>query len=303
MTRLAVFDVGGTAIKYCAMEGTDIQLQGEVPTPDPMSHDQEPFLAALEGILAQLGPVEGIALSMPGVIDVDRKYLHTGGALLYNFNVDVTAWEERFGLPIEVENDARCSTMAELAVGNLQGVQNGVVLTFGTGIGGGTVVNGQLFKGSHLYSGEASMMYFRFPNKGSELRDAGSWSTDCSTVGMCRRLAEAKGIEKCNGRQLFAWLEEGDEVTTRLFRDVCDGIAVQIHNIQCWIDPERICLGGGISRNPLFIEGVRDAHRRFNAELLCDFPEVEIVTCRFFNDANLIGAYQHFLRMREKRGA
>ena len=61
MTRLAVFDVGGTAIKYCAMEGTDIQLQGEVPTPDPMSHDQEPFLAALEDILAQLGPVEGIA--------------------------------------------------------------------------------------------------------------------------------------------------------------------------------------------------------------------------------------------------
>lgn len=87
------------------------------------------------------------------------------------------------------------------------------------------------------------------------------------------------------------------------FGDMCDGIAIQIHNIQCWIDPERICLGGGISRNPLFIEGVRDAHRRFNAELLCDFPEVEIVTCRFFNDANLIGAYQHFLHMREKRGA
>ena len=303
MTRLAVFDVGGTAIKYCAMEGTELQLQGEVPTPDTESLDREPFLATLERVIAELGPVEGVALSVPGVVDVDARYLHTGGALMYNYDADVTEWERRFGLPVEVENDARCSTMAELAVGNLSGVRNGVVLTFGTGIGGGAVVNGELFKGSHLYSGEASMMYFSTPRRDSELRDDGAWSTACSTTGMCRRLAEAKGIEGCNGRELFAWLEQGDEETARVFGEVCDDIAIQIHNIQCWLDPERICLGGGISRNPLFVEGVRDAHRRFNAELSYAFPEAEIVTCRFFNEANLIGAYQHFLRMREKRGA
>ena len=303
MTRLAVFDVGGTAIKYCAMEGTELQLQGEVPTPDTESLDREPFLATLERVIAELGPVEGVALSVPGVVDVEARYLHTGGALMYNYDADVTEWERRFGLPVEVENDARCSTMAELAVGNLSGVRNGVVLTFGTGIGGGAVVNGELFKGSHLYSGEASMMYFSMPRRDSELREDGAWSTACSTTGMCRRLAEAKGIEGCNGRELFAWLEQGDEETARVFGEVCDDIAIQIHNIQCWLDPERICLGGGISRNPLFVEGVRDAHRRFNAELNYAFPEAEIVTCRFFNEANLIGAYQHFLRMREKRGA
>ena len=303
MTRLAVFDVGGTAIKYCAMEGTELQLQGEVPTPDTESLDREPFLATLERVIAELGPVEGVALSVPGVVDVEARYLHTGGALMYNYDADVTEWERRFGLPVEVENDARCSTMAELAVGNLSGVRNGVVLTFGTGIGGGAVVNGELFKGSHLYSGEASMMYFSTPRRDSELREDGAWSTACSTTGMCRRLAEAKGIEGCNGRELFAWLEQGDEETARVFGEVCDDIAIQIHNIQCWLDPERICLGGGISRNPLFVEGVRDAHRRFNAELNYAFPEAEIVTCRFFNEANLIGAYQHFLRMREKRGA
>ena len=303
MTRLAVFDVGGTAIKYCAMEGTELQLQGEVPTPDTESLDREPFLATLERVIAELGPVEGVALSVPGVVDVDARYLHTGGALKYNYDADVTEWERRFGLPVEVENDARCSTMAELAVGNLSGVRNGVVLTFGTGIGGGAVVNGELSKGSHLYSGEASMMYFSTPRRDSELREDGAWSTACSTTGMCRRLAEAKGIEECNGRELFAWLEQGDEETARVFGEVCDDIAIQIHNIQCWLDPERICLGGGISRNPLFVEGVRDAHRRFNAELSYAFPEAEIVTCRFFNEANLIGAYQHFLRMREKRGA
>ena len=74
MTRLAVFDVGGTAIKYCAMEGTELQLQGEVPTPDTESLDREPFLATLERVIAELGPVEGVALSVPGVVDVDARY-------------------------------------------------------------------------------------------------------------------------------------------------------------------------------------------------------------------------------------
>lgn len=53
-----------------------------------------------------------------------------------------------------------------------------------------------------------------------------------------------------------------------------------------------------MSRNPLFVEGVRAAHRRFNEGLSYAFPEVEIMPCRFFNDTNLIGAYQNFLARR-----
>ena len=87
------------------------------------------------------------------------------------------------------------------------------------------------------------------------------------------------------------------------FHDVCDGIALQIHNIQCWLDPERVCLGGGVSRNPRFIEGVREALARSNAELNYPFPVTEIELCRFFNEANLIGACQHFLAMQRERAA
>lgn len=82
-------------------------------------------------------------------------------------------------------------------MGNLAGVENGVVLTFGTGIGGGAVVNGRVFKGSHLFAGEVSMMYARLPHKDSTLRDEGVFSTDCSTHGFCRRVAEANLIGAC----------------------------------------------------------------------------------------------------------
>ena len=65
MKKLAVLDVGGSAIKYCTMCGPGLEGKGEVPTPDGESHDPEPFLEAIEGILARMGDVEGLALSMP----------------------------------------------------------------------------------------------------------------------------------------------------------------------------------------------------------------------------------------------
>ena len=73
------------------------------------------------------------------------------------------------------------------------------------------------------------------------------------------------------------------------------GVALSLPGV---LDPERVCLGGGVSRNPLFVEGVRAAHRRFNEGLSYAFPEVEIMPCRFFNDTNLIGAYQNSLARR-----
>ena len=301
--RLAVFDVGGTAIKHALMEDGTILSQGEVPTPGGESEDIEPFLAALEELVDAMAPVDGVAFSLPGVIDVDSRYLFAGGALKYNYGVDASAWEERFGVPVEVENDARCSTMAELAAGNLKGVMNGAVLTFGTGIGGGIVVGGQVYKGSHRSAGEASQVYFTQPRIDSAVREEGSFATMCSTHGLCRRVAEAKGIDACTGREVFAWIEEGDEVAAGVFRDVCDGIVLQIHNLQCWLDPERICLGGGVSKNPLFIQGVRDAYERLYTQLAYELPRCEIMPCKFFNDANLMGAYAHFVHMREKRAA
>lgn len=302
MKKLAVLDVGGSAIKYCTICGTDIEGKGQVPTPDGESHDPEAFLETIEGILERMGDVEGLALSMPGEIDARRKYIRTGGALLYNYGVDVTEWERRFGVSIEVENDARCSAIAELSRGNLRGVDCGVVLAFGTGIGGGVIAGGKVLRGAHLFAGEASKVLTSWPEDPRDpITSDQLWSSACSTKSLCERVARAKGIDGCDGRQLFGWLEGGDEAVAGVFRRVCDEIALQIHNIQCWLDPERVCLGGGISQNPLFVEGVRDAHRRFNASFDNAFPETDIVACRFFNDANLIGAYEHFLAMEQSR--
>ncbi|MEG0453713.1 MAG: ROK family protein, partial [Coprobacillus sp.] len=63
-------------------------------------------------------------------------------------------------------------------------------------------------------------------------------------------------------------------------------------------DPQRICIGGGISSNPVFIEGIKKAQEAFYASFPIEFPRAEIYKCAFGNDANLIGAYQHYIKVK-----
>ena len=305
--NVATFDVGGTSVKYCLMRDGEMEAAGKVPTPQGPDATREQFLQALDGVIAELreqagGQLDGVAMSLPGTIDVDRRYIKTGGALLYNYNVDANEWVERWGLPVEVENDARCATIAEYDLGNLQGAKTGVVLAFGTGIGGGIIINGEVYKGVHLYAGEVSMIYITTPPKTQELVSGASFSDQCSSVSLSRLMAEAKGMESCSGEEALALIKAGDEVACGVFDRYLDHLAREIHNIQCLLDPDKICLGGGISQDAFFVEGVREAVRAFNEDLLpFDFPMPEIVACKFFNDANLVGAYRHFVRMQEKR--
>lgn len=288
---IAVFDVGGTYIKYAEMHKDIIINQGKVATPQ---NSQEDFLKTIEDVLSELSShIEGIAFSIPGVIDVNTKYIFAGGSLRYNDHTYIKDWEERLKFPVEVENDARCAVMAELNKGNMQGIDKGLVLTFGTGIGGGVIINGEVYKGSHLVGGEVSIILTK------DIREHGihaAWGAQCGSVHLIKRIADAKGISCENGKEVFSWVERYDEESLKIFEEYCYDVVVQLHNIQCILDPQRICIGGGISSNPLFIEGIIKAQERFYNQFPIEFPRADILKCKFGNDANIIGAYQHYIK-------
>lgn len=287
MARIAVFDVGGTYIKHAVMDGRQLTEPGRVPTPQDT---QERFLEAIEGILDQMGQVEGIAFSMPGVIDVDRRYMYAGGSLVYNHRTDVAAWEERFGLPVELENDARSSALAELELGTMRGVRTGLVVTFGTGTGGGVIVDGRVHKGGHLIAGEISVVYADDPARGS----AALLGNIGGVNNMARAIGEAAGVPCERGEEAFALVAAGNEGACAAFDARCDTIVRAFYNFQCLLDPERIAIGGGVSANPLFLEGLQRAMERFYQRFPLAFPHAELVCCRFRNAANLLGAYLHY---------
>ncbi len=292
--RIAVFDVGGTFIKYGVVADGRLGERGKIPTPQDA---QKSFLAALEGKLADLaalGELGGVAFSLPGIIDVDKRYMYAGGALRYNDGTDIAAWEERFGLPVEAFNDAKSSALAELRLGSLRGAQTGIVTTFGTGVGGAVITHGEVLLGSHLMAGEISVALADDLSAGHM-----AYLGNIGGVGfIARAIGAAVGRDITSGEEALALVEAGDERARAVFDDHLDKIVRAFYNFQLLIDPERFAIGGGVSANPLFIQGLRDAAERLKESLPYPIPLAEIVPCRFRNAANLIGAYLHFARKR-----
>lgn len=287
--RIASFDVGGTFIKYCVIENGEISQKRKVDTP---RDTQEAFLRQIKKVLESMNNIDGIAFSMPGVIHVDKKYIAMGGSLLYNNHTDVKEWEKYFNLPIEIENDARCGAICEMKIGNMQGVKNGLVITFGTGVGGAIIINGSIHKGSHLIAGELSIIFAK-----DKLSHAtgGTFGSIGSVYNLVSRIAQAKGIDTKDGKEIFQWIEENDSVATEIFEKYCYEVAQQLYNIQIVYDPEKICVGGGASENPIYLNGLKKAYEEYYKTFPFKFPHAELDKCKYNNDANLLGAYYHYI--------
>ena len=156
--KLAVFDIGGTEIKYSVMDEKFVcTRQGKTPTPN---ESQDALLARLKELYDEIGKdTEGIAVSMPGMIDSDNGYCRTGGMLVYNQDKYVALQiSELCGCPVHIDNDGKCAAWAEYTVGSLAGCQNAAAFIIGTGVGGGLIIDGKLVRGKHFSAGEFSFV-------------------------------------------------------------------------------------------------------------------------------------------------
>ena len=301
----AVIDVGGTFTKYAVMtaEGEFLR-KGKIPTE---TEDLDLFLKSIAGIYeeaaAKEGDIAGVALSMPGFLDVETGYAYNGGGVycVREMNL-IEALRKRIPVPVTMENDARCAALAEFWHGNLAGCRNAAAVILGTGVGGGIIVNGEILRGKHFVAGELS--YFIFDDMGDELDEKKLASLAASARGLVGMVAEAKGMpeDELDGVKVVKMIEEGDETVREILWKFAGNVARIICIIQIIIDPERVVVGGGISTQPLLIEMIRkQAEKTMKLFYWSDMPVPEIEPCRFFNDSNLIGAlYSHKSQLGDK---
>lgn len=291
--QILVVDIGGTFIKYaCMTEDMSILSRGKVKTPES---GREELIETIGKIYDQMPEVEGIAISMPGIIDSENGYCSMGGALRYNDDFYLRhSLYQRCPVKIIMENDAKCAAMAEAAVGSLKDVEDGFVLIFGTMIGGGFIKNHSLHRGKHFSAGEVSYI-----NTGRDSMPTFSnvWGNRCGTVGLCKMYAEKKKLdpETVDGIMVFDGINHQEPEALECLQKFTKEIAVQLFNIQTILDPERFAIGGGISAQPVFIEYIRNNLKELYATCPYHVPHAEVVSCKFQNDANLIGALQCFL--------
>lgn len=283
-------DIGGTAIKYARIDHSgNIFAKRHLPTP----REKTAFITAVETVIeAAKDQVSAICISVPGIVDPASGKVGFTGALSFMGSFHLAAHVKKMtGLPVFVGNDANCATLAEMWLGNLKGVHNGAVITLGTSVGGGIVVNDQLIHGPHFQAGELSAMVI---NHDAAVLHYSTVGATTSAVKMIEQVARQCDIaDQTDGHQVFNLINQHDERAWSVFVDFCRRVAVLILNMQTMLDLERVLIGGGISAQPVLITEIKHQFARLQAgdrRLKDDVTMPDIMAAKFGNEANLLGA-------------
>ena len=313
--KFLAFDFGGTFVKHCIMDDeANITDRGEIPAPLDSS---EHFVQVIADLYAKYkGEVDGVAISMPGVIDSSTGHLFSAGAytMVMSGKNLFELLKGKVDVPVAVENDGKSAVLAEKWKGSLEGVTDGAAVIIGSGLGGGIILDGKLRKGAHFASGEISGL-LRVPgNYGFDNLAAGG----ASTSALLTMVAYAKGMTPkqfevspfmtqgapepdpnlpiYTGRDVFEWIDQGDPATCAVYQTWLGNLCQVIINLKMTLDPEKIVLGGGVSRNPRLLPDVIAEYNKF-APIMNGFgmPETGIDICKYSADANMVGAVYNWL--------
>lgn len=291
MNILAI-DIGGTMIKYGL-----VSSDGEILSTDKIETEAE---KGLENILNKIdnifkkykenNPV-GIAVSGTGQINGIIGKVIGGNPIIPNWigtNL-VKILEKKYNLPIVLENDVNCVALGEKWIGAGKNLKNFICLTIGTGIGGGIILNNQLFRGENFVAGEF----------GHILIKKGEFEQFASTTALIR-LVKERTRKTLNGKEIFDLekkeIVEYQEVISEWIENLTDGLSSIVY---CF-NPANIILGGGvIEQGEALINRVKNSLFK---KIGLQFKEkLNIIQAKLGNNAGMIGASYLLLEKINKR--
>ncbi|HEX4084810.1 MAG TPA: ROK family protein [Chthoniobacteraceae bacterium] len=293
-------DFGGTTIKSALVEEGAIIQRGEV-IHTLHSGDSAAIIDALLDTVAALRrahpDVEAIGVGLPGIVDSVNGIVHR----LSN----VPGWTDvplreilhnRTGLHAEIENDANAMTYAEWKFGAAREGRNVVCMTLGTGVGGGLIFDGHLYRGSTLGAGEIGQMSIDLQGRSGNYGNLGALEKYVGNQQMAERaqqLYENSGklvpLEQCTPAALAAAAHAGDPVAKQLWAQFGLELGVGLTNVVWLLNPDIIVIGGGVAQagDLLFDPILRTIRNRTNST----FHEcLRVVPAALGNDAGIIGS-------------
>lgn len=299
MNYYVVFDIGGSTIKYSLMDEECHFLERSfIPTP---KDGIESFVNSIDLVVKEFQKshvLSGIAFSTPGAVDVESGYIKGSTAIPYIHGPNIKKLiQKRTKLPVEIENDANCAGLAEGWIGAAKGINDYICIVIGTGIGGALVLDKKIRRGSNLFGGEFGYMiledYLNQPI-------GETWSSLAATWGLVMQVAKRKNMDPkmLDGITVFKMADEGDLEVQDEIEKFTKRLAVGIYNLQYIIDPEKILIGGAISKREGFIDQINEKLKAMKLNKGC--IDIQIHPCQFGNDSNLIGALYHFLQRASK---
>jgi glucokinase len=296
---VAGIDLGGTNVRIGLVEGDGFELTQEEKFPSRVELGHGQLIERLAEAISRLGKgrVRAVGIGVAGLIDAARGYV------LFSPNfpgwVDVPlgpGLERATGLPVAVENDANAVALGEYRAGAGQGARYFLALTLGTGLGGGFVFEGKLFRGATGQAGEVGHMIVMPGGALCGCGRRGCLETIASATGLVRMVREEllagrqsilKDAPRLGAKEIDRAAREGDELAIEVYIRMGRALGLALANMFNTLDLDVISLGGGVvAAWELFMPALRE---QLDACLL-PRKEVQVVRTRLGDSAGILGA-------------
>lgn len=263
MYRIGI-DLGGTNIAVGVVDGHH-RIVAEASLPAGAHRPAEQVVAdmcrAVELALDKAGltPADcaSIGVGTPGTCDPERGVVVRAYNLNW-FDVPVCAMlTAHFGLPARLSNDANCAALAETVAGAAVGCRNMMLITLGTGVGGGIIVDGRIVSGLGGAGGEPGHSLLVLDGEPCTCGRRGCWEVYASATALIRQGREAAAAHptsllnrypELTGRDVFDAADAGDEAAKAVLERYYVYVAAGITDLVNILSPEMVLIGGGISR-------------------------------------------------------
>ena len=289
--KLGLFDTEGNILDKWEIK-THTENEGSAILPDTAAA----ILAKMEERKLNPEEVAGIGVGVPGPVSIDGIVPHTAN-LGWGYKEVTKELSERTGLPCKAGNDANVAALGEMWMGGAKGHKDVLLLTLGTGVGGGIIVDGKILTGAHGAGGEIGHIH---------VEDQIEEHCGCGNQGCLEQFASATGIARLaraalaereepsilregevTAKAVFDALKEGDELAKRVVERFGRYLGTAISVMAGILDPEVIVIGGGVSKAGwILLDYIRRYYKPYAYK---SSKETEFALAQLGNDAGIYG--------------
>ena len=191
--------------------------------------------------------IEYVGIGAPGTVDNANGRIVYANNIVFKDTPVAEIFRKTWDIPVYLGNDADCAALGEAHAGAAHGCNNAIMITLGTGLGGGIIINKKIYSGFNSAGGEIGHMVIVRDGKACTCGRRGCWETYSSATGLIRMIAEAMladherksilwqmvegDIDKVSGKSAFRAADEGDELAKSILKDYFEYLACGIANI------------------------------------------------------------------------
>lgn len=297
-------DIGGTSVRAGVVDRHGNVLDtARAPTPAGESALEDAIVSAVSGLVTR-HRVTGVGLAVAGFVTTDRRSVMFAPHLAWRNAPVGDRISARLKLPVVLEHDANAAVLGEHRFGAARGAGVALLVAIGTGIGGGLLLGGELFRGAYGVAPELGHLRLVPGGRACPCGKQGCWERYCSGTALSTTAVEllarhpgrstvlsrdAPDSRAITGRKVAAAARDGDPLAQRAMSELARWLGEGLALAADIYDPEVVVIAGGVSESaPLFLDDARDHYKKMITG--AGFrPLARIRTAQLGDDAALVG--------------